>query len=166
MNHFMGKYRGVVTNNADELRKGRIEVKVVTVRGDYAAWALPCVPYAGHGVGFFAIPPVGANVWIEFEGGKPEQPIWTGCFWGENDEIPVDGSIEDDQAPMLKVLKTETATITLDERQGEAGLAIETASGMTIKLNAEGIEINAGQKGKIVLNQNQVSINDSALEVT
>ena len=37
---------------------------------------------AGNGVGFFAIPPKGANVWVEFEGGDPDQPIWSGCFWG------------------------------------------------------------------------------------
>ncbi len=40
------------------------------------------MPYAGDGVGLFAVPPVGANVWVEFEGGDPDYPILAGCFWG------------------------------------------------------------------------------------
>jgi hypothetical protein len=42
---------------------------------------LPCTPYARPNVGFYAIPPIGANVWIEFEGGDPSYPIWSGGFW-------------------------------------------------------------------------------------
>ena len=48
---------------------------------------MPCAPFAGSGVGFFALPPVGANVWVEFEGGDPDYPIWSGCFWGAG-EVP------------------------------------------------------------------------------
>ena len=50
---------------------------------DDSGWALPAVPYAGDGVGFFMIPPIGASVWIEFEHGDPDYPIWTGCFWAD-----------------------------------------------------------------------------------
>jgi uncharacterized protein involved in type VI secretion and phage assembly len=48
---------------------------------------MPCTPYAGRDVGFFAIPPVNSNVWVEFEQGDPDYPIWSGCFWGMN-ELP------------------------------------------------------------------------------
>ena len=36
---------------------------------------MPSSPYAGPGVGLFIVPPVGANVWVEFEGGDLDYPI-------------------------------------------------------------------------------------------
>ncbi|HBL27563.1 MAG TPA: baseplate assembly protein, partial [Acidobacteria bacterium] len=55
---FYGKYRGKVSNNIDPLQIGRLQVSVPEVLGDgRLSWALPCVPFAGPGVGFFALPP-------------------------------------------------------------------------------------------------------------
>ena len=72
MSEFFGKYRGQVTNNVDPEMRGRIQVQVPAVLGEGRnSWALPATPYGGDGVGFFAIPPIGANVWVEFEGGNP-----------------------------------------------------------------------------------------------
>jgi len=72
-----------------------------------SGWALPCVPYAGKGVGLFLIPPVNAFVWIEFEQGDLDYPIWSGCFWGDND-TPASPA-----EPEMKVLKTDAGTITI-----------------------------------------------------
>jgi len=85
---FYGKYRGRVESNLDEELMGRIQVTCPDVMGLRLGWAMPCVPYAGPGVGFYAIPPIGADVWVEFEGGDPNYPIWTGCFW-QPGEIPI-----------------------------------------------------------------------------
>lgn len=85
---FFGKYRGVAVSAEDPSRLGRVMVQVPSVLGPTGmAWAMPCVPYAGPRVGVFAPPPPGAKVWVEFEGGDPEYPIWTGCFWGVG-ELP------------------------------------------------------------------------------
>jgi uncharacterized protein involved in type VI secretion and phage assembly len=160
MEKYYGKYRGVVSNNVDPLQKGRLLVQVPDVLGqNISSWALPCVPYAGKGVGFFAVPPVGANVWIEFESGNPGDPIWTGCFWDEGD-VPADPALA-----QKKVLKTDAGAITLDDTPGAGGITIETSDGMKMVMNRQGIEITTGQ-GKIKLTGNQVSINDGALEVT
>src|SRR5437763_9895054 len=79
-----GKYRGTVLNNADPLGLGRIQANVAEVLGEVpTGWATPCIPYAGPGSGFFAVPPIGAGVWIEFEAGDVSRPVWTGCYWGE-----------------------------------------------------------------------------------
>jgi len=87
--YYYAKYRGKVTNNEDPDKEGRICVRVAAVLGDKEIfWALPSVPYAAKGVGFFFLPPVDSNVWIEFEGGNLQHPIWTGCFWNKG-EIPV-----------------------------------------------------------------------------
>lgn len=158
---FYGKYRGVVVDNRDPSRLGRLKVRVPDVLGEEdIGWAMPCVPYAGSGVGLFLIPPNNTWVWVEFEHGDPEYPIWSGCFWTEG-EVP-----EPSAAPEKKVLKTDAGTITLDDTPGAGGISIETASGMKISITTSGIEIDDGQGGSIKLSGPRVSVNDGALEVT
>jgi len=160
MSQFFGKYRGKVENNVDPQQQGRIQVSVPAVFGEGSlSWAMPCVPYAGPGVGFFTIPPTGANVWVEFEGGDPDYPIWSGCFWGLG-EAPATPAIE-----QMKVLKTDMATITINDLPGVGGVKIETTMGAKIEITVQGIEINNGMGGVIKLMGPQVSVNNGALEV-
>jgi uncharacterized protein involved in type VI secretion and phage assembly len=157
----MGKYRGTVANNVDPRRLGRLQVVVPTVLGDSRlSWAMPCVPYAGPGVGFFALPPVDAPVWVEFEGGDPDHPVWVGGFWNDPGDVPASPQVAE-----LKVFKTETATLTLDDTPGAGGVTIETSAGMTVVLDAQGIEVSNGS-ATIKLQGPKVSINGPALEVT
>jgi uncharacterized protein involved in type VI secretion and phage assembly len=157
---FYGKYRGKVTSNIDPYKMGRVRAKVPIVFGDEeSGWALPSAPYGGPGVGFFFVPPVDANVWIEFEGGDPDYPIWTGCFWGLT-ETPAMSIF-----PFEKMIKTDTATIKLDDTPGTGGIAIETTSGLKIVMDATGIELSNGA-ASVKLTPANVSVNNGALEVT
>jgi uncharacterized protein involved in type VI secretion and phage assembly len=159
---FFGKYRGVVIDNRDPWKQGRLQVSVQDVYGDEERdhWALPCVPFAGKGVGFFMLPPKEALVWVEFENGDREYPIWSGCYWAEG-EAPTQ-----EANPEKKVIKTDAVTITLDESTGKNSITIETKEGMKIIMDMKGIEINDGKGGTIKLTGTKVSINDGALEVT
>jgi uncharacterized protein involved in type VI secretion and phage assembly len=157
---FWGKYRGVVTDNRDPLFLGRVRAKVQDVLGDHeSGWAKPALPYAGNGVGLFLIPPQNASVWFEFEHGDPDYPIWTGCFWAQG-EVPASPAV-----PEMKVLKTDAATITLNDLPGSGGITIETTDGKKITMNATGIEITDG-KWSVKLSPAAVSINNGALEIT
>jgi hypothetical protein len=157
---FYGKFRGVVTDNRDPLTLGRVRARVQDVLGENdTGWALPSLPYAGKGVGLFLIPPEGASVWIEFEHGDPGYPIWTGCFWSTQGELPATPAVAE-----MKVLKTDTCTVTLNDFPN-GGITIETNNGMKIKIDPTGIEIDDGMKGTIKLNGPKVSINGNALEV-
>jgi len=161
MTQYYGKYRGKVENNTDPMQLGRVQVSVPSVLGEgQMSWAMPCTPYAGSSVGWFAVPPVGANVWVEFEAGSTDYPIWSGCFWGTG-ECPASPALD-----KMKVFKTDTATITINDTPGAGGIKIETTSGMKIEISAQGIEINNGQGASIKLNGPKVALNDQALEVT
>ena len=87
---FYGKYRGTVVNNVDPMQIGRIQAIVPDVSGLIpTSWAMPCLPGAGINTGVFTVPQVGSGVWIEFEQGDPDQPIWVGGYWGTAAEVPV-----------------------------------------------------------------------------
>lgn len=164
MNTFYGKYRGKIENNLDPQLMGRVQVSVPAVLGDGSlSWAMPCAPYAGPGVGFFAVPPNGANVWVEFEGGNPDYPIWTGCFWGLG-EAPAVPAV-----PFVKVLQTESIKMELNDTPGVGGFTLEVmppavTTPLKIVCDASGIEISNGV-AKVQLTGPSVSVNNGALEV-
>jgi uncharacterized protein involved in type VI secretion and phage assembly len=160
MSQYYGKYRGKVENNVDPMMLGRIQVSCPAVLGDGTPnWAMPCAPYAGSGVGLFAIPPVGANVWVEFEAGELDHPIWSGCFWGKG-EVPTSPPLA-----QVKILKTDAATITLDDQPGIGGITLALKSGQKIVMNARGIEIDNGMGAVIKMAGPQVTVNNGALDV-
>jgi uncharacterized protein involved in type VI secretion and phage assembly len=160
----LGKYRGVVTNNQDPQMKGRIKAKVPDVLGDLeSGWAMPCAPFGGKRLGFFALPDEGAGVWIEFEHGDPEYPVWTGCWWGSKDEMIPAG-----EAPTYDKLMMKTRaghSILIDDSPGSGGIKLQTASGQKFEMTSQGIEIDNGQGAKISLKGPKVTLNDGALEV-
>ena len=163
---FFGKYRGIVTDNLDPLLLGRVRARVPDVMGDEeSGWAMPCAPFGGSGVGFFAVPLTGAGVWIEFEHGNPDYPIWSGCWWGSAAEMPP--TLIAPPPPAKKVMiKTEAGhTVLIDDTPGIGGITLETASGQKVVLNALGVEITNGMGASIKLTGPQVSINGGALEV-
>lgn len=164
MSQFLGKYRGKVEQNVDPLQIGRVQVSVPAVLGDgQLSWAMPCVPYAGSSVGLFAIPPVGASVWVEFEGGDPDFPIVSGCFWAEG-EPPATPAIA-----QMKVWKTDAITLTLSDLPGAGGLTVEVnppavATPLKIVFDSSGIELTNGASS-VKLTPASVSLNNGALEV-
>jgi hypothetical protein len=102
-----GKYRGTVVDNQDPLACGRLLVSVPGIVTT-ANWALPCVPLTDLAAGTFMRPRIGANVWIEFERGDPDKPVWVGGWWGEG-EIPAMAE-EYNAVPAISVMTIESTT--------------------------------------------------------
>lgn len=72
---YFGKYRGMVVTNVDPMQTGRLMVQVPDVAGIIpGTWALPCFPFTGPQMGFWALPQIGSGVWVEFEQGDPDHP--------------------------------------------------------------------------------------------
>jgi len=160
---FYGKYRGVVTDNADPNGLGRIKFKAQDVLGNQeSGWAMPSAAFSGNGVGFFALPTVGAGVWIEFEHGDPDYPVWSGGWWGSSAEMPA--ALTTPQKQLL--IHTDAGhKILIDDTPGTGGITLQFGGGAKIELNDQGITIDNGQGASIKLTGPQVSINDGALEV-
>ncbi len=141
---FFGKYRGKVVENksSDAGKRGMIKVLVPEVLGDNVSnWAMPCVPYAGDGVGQYMIPPVGAGVWVEFEAGDIDRPIWSGCWWAK-DDFPEDCGRQKADVP-LKIIRTEKGLMIAFDDKGQT-ISLSDGNGRNI------LEIKV-QQGKITI---------------
>jgi len=172
---FYGKYRGIVVDNADPEQLGRLTVRVPSVLGEnvVTGWATPCVPYGGDvNQGFLFIPEVKSGVWVEFEEGNLEFPIWTGTYWSKPDgksELPkpnaADGTEEGNvqNPPTRKIIKTKKGhTIQLEDADGkEMVLIIEAKNKHVVTLDTNGIKVTDGKnKHEVTLDTNGIKITD------
>lgn len=117
---YWGKYRGTVVNNVDPERRGRLQVSCPRVLGENVlSWAMPCVPFAGPFEGFYMMPSLLSNVWIEFEAGDPDRPIWVGGFWTDQSIPPAAAT------PLTRTITTVGGmSLTLDDAPGSAGFRL------------------------------------------
>jgi uncharacterized protein involved in type VI secretion and phage assembly len=164
---YLGKYRGTVVNNIDPLNKGRLQIIVPDVSLMPTTWAMPCVPVGGLQMGAVSIPPIGAGVWVEFEQGDPDYPIWVGCWWGSAAELPV---LSQQVQPPVQGLTFETSLkngIQVSDLPGPSGgILIKTTLGATITVNDTGIIIQNGKGASISMVGPTVNINNGALVIT
>lgn len=163
-----GKYRGLVLNNVDPLQKGRIQVQVPDVLGlGISSWAMPCMPMTGTQAGVYVVPPVGAGVWVEFEGGNPDHPIWSGGFWGSAGEVPALALAPGVPAsPNIVLQTTGQNSIVVSDVPGTGGILLRSPGGAMILVNDTGITISNGRGATIVMAGPSVTVNNGALVVT
>jgi Type VI secretion system/phage-baseplate injector OB domain len=161
---FFGKYRGTVIDNVDPLRTGRLMVQVPDVMNILpSSWATPCVPFAGVQSGFFAVPAIGSTVWIEFEQGDPDYPIWTGCFWQTMADVP---ALALSAPPALQQVLVQTVgqnMLLISDALAPTGGILLRAGNAFISLTSTGITI-AG--ATITMTGAPVTINNGALLVS
>jgi len=153
---YFGKYRGQVTDNDDPDKLGRIKAKVPRLLGDEdSGWALPAFIYGGASEqGLFALPDIGAGVWIEFEAGDLSYPVWTGTWYTA-------GAIPESAGPGKKVFKTQSGhKIVLDDDGGSVEITDSNAN--TITMDANTIKIAAGNATTVVVDAPQIQLVDGA----
>jgi uncharacterized protein involved in type VI secretion and phage assembly len=165
---YFGKYRGMVLTNVDPMQIGRLLVQVPDVLGvSTSSWAMPCFPVTGKQMGFWAIPQIGTGVWVEFEQGDIDHPIWSGCWYGSAADVP---PLALSTQPPLSSVFMQTATqvtFQLSDLPGPAGgILLKTATGAMIMVNDVGITISNGKGATIVMAGPTVTINNGALVVT
>jgi uncharacterized protein involved in type VI secretion and phage assembly len=162
---YYGKYRGTVINNIDPLQIGRIMATVTDVSNLVpTSWALPCLPIAGKQSGVYMIPQIGAGVWIEFEQGNPDKPIWTGCYWGVVAEVPVLALAGLPVSPNIVLQTTGQNAVVVSDLPGPAGgILLKTKTSM-IQISDGSIIITNGA-ASITMIGPTVNINAGALTI-
>jgi uncharacterized protein involved in type VI secretion and phage assembly len=169
---FYGKYRGTVLSNSDPDQRGRLQVEVPDVLGEFpSSWAEPCVPLAGPtglAMGVYLVPSVGAPVWVEFEHGDPDYPIWSGCRWGAQSDLPSDatsGNPADPNIVIQSLLQHKILVSDMPPSTNTGGIILQSTTGAMIVVNDSGIYIDNGKGASITLIGPTVSINNGALTV-
>jgi uncharacterized protein involved in type VI secretion and phage assembly len=165
---YWGKYRGTVVNNADPKQVGRLLVEVPDVaRLSPNTWALPCLPMTGKQSGVWVLPQIGAGVWVEFEHGDIDYPIWTGCWYGSAAEVPPMALLAPPSQPNIVLQTSGQTTLMLSDAPGPiGGILLKTSSGAMIAINDAGITISNGNGATIELIGPTVTVNAGALTVT
>jgi hypothetical protein len=137
---YYGKYSGEVVDNRDDEHSGRIMVKAPAVFGpDLEVRARPCLPF-GH----FYVPAIGTKVWVEFEAGDPQYPIWVGT-WYPQDSAPQEARID---PPENRVIQTPSGhTIEIMDKDGEWKITIRHRDNSFIAIDKNGSILISDKEG-------------------
>jgi hypothetical protein len=170
---FYGKYRGTVLDNVDPEQRGRLMLNVPDVLGPIpSSWAEPVVPLAGPSgpsMGVYFVPPPGAGVWVEFEHGDSDYPVWSGCRWGSQSDVPSNataGNPADPNIVIQSLLQHSIMVSDMPPSPSTGGIIIQSTTGAQIVVNDSGIYISNGKGASITLVGPVVNVNDGALSVT
>src|SRR4051794_22030915 len=138
-----GKYSGTVVDDKDPKKQGRLQVEVPSVwRGTKPLWARPCFP-----PGQFFTPPVGAHVWVEFEAGDPQYPLWVGVWWAEKD-VPEKAALE---LPTTRVITTPSGhTVEFDDKEGEEAITVHHKADGFVSIDPQGSVVVGNSSGSLI----------------
>jgi hypothetical protein len=166
---YFGRYRATVINNVDPMRMGRVQVIIPDVSNVIpSTWAMPSSPVGGLQTGMYAVPTIGAGVWIEFEQGDPDYPVVSGSFWGSAAEIPAAAQAAPPITPPIVIQSQSQNRLFISATPGD-GLRLETAlgpAGPNIVINpVVGIVLSDGKGAMISLTNGIVTINQGALVI-
>jgi uncharacterized protein involved in type VI secretion and phage assembly len=167
---YFGKYRGTVINNIDPEQRGRMLLLVPDVLGPVpTTWAEPCVPLAGPTgtpMGSYFLPPIGAGVWVEFEQGDVNHPIWVGCRFGSAADVPPLAFAGLPISPNIVLQTAGQNTLVISDLPGPTGgIMLKSTTGATLIVNDTGIYIQNGKGASLVMVGPNVTVNNGALVV-
>lgn len=169
--NLFGKYRATVINNIDPELRGRLLLSIPDALGLVpSTWAEPCTPLSGPtgpAMGVYMVPPIGAGVWVEFEQGDVDYPIWVGGRWGSSADVPPLAHAGLPVSPNI-VMQTagQNAFVISDLPGPTGGLMLKSATGASIIVNDTGIYIQNGKGASLVMTGPTVTVNNGALVIT
>ncbi len=166
---YYGKYAGLVEDNADPDKLGRLKVKVPAIFGeDLSVWARPCFA-SGH----FFVPPAKTPLWVEFEAGDPEFPIWVGIFYTSS-TLPIAAAlnppdnrvIHSVSGHVIEVMdKDKEERITVTHMDGktkleltEGAFVVTTKDGAKLRLDKDAITAENADHLKVTLDKSSFTI--------
>lgn len=152
---YYSTYRGFVISNEDPDNMQRLQLKIPEVGGDtvYEYWAYPHGVFSGPGYGSQVIPQIGEVVWVSFESGHPQVPIWSHGYPGITD-VPNDKELQDKECYWFKTPKGNLVKINDTKKY----ISIETPNGYKVLLD--------DSNGKMILDAKgvaSITLNSSGL---
>lgn len=167
---YWGKYRGTVSNNVDPEMRGRLQLQVPDVLGTMlSSWAEPCVPLAGPTgapMGIYMVPAIGAGVWVEFEDGDVDYPVWVGCRWGSQSDVPPLAHTGLPATPNIVLQTTTQHSIVMSDLAGPTGgIMLKTATGAMISVSDVGITITNGKGATINMTGTAINITGTPVDI-
>ena len=127
--HYFGPYRGIVTNTTDPANQGRIKAIVPQIFGNSSTeidWALPMIL-----PGLLSLPTPGQGVWIQFEGGDINYPVWTGMWQAEPSVAPYEVAGAGASAVAQSEAYTKQQIAALPKTVGAQQMAVQTTTSAT-----------------------------------
>jgi uncharacterized protein involved in type VI secretion and phage assembly len=117
-------------------------------------------------MGVYVVPPVGAAVWVEFEHGNPNRPIWVGCRFPSSSDVPSAASEGVPGDANIVIQSLAKHFIMISDVPGEGGITLQSTSGAQIVVSDLGIMLSSGEGGTtITMTEASVDINDGTLTV-
>src|SRR5260370_37934728 len=119
-------------------------------------------------MGVYLVTPIGAGVWVEFEQGDPDQPIWVGCRWGAQSDIPLlakAGNPADPNIVIQSLLQHTFLISDMPPTPATGGIILKSATNAMIVVNDSGIYINNGKGASIMMVGPNVRITNGGLVV-
>lgn len=164
---FYGKYRGLVVTNIDPKQEGKLLVQIPDVAGLVpSSWAKPCLPFSGKQMGMWSLPQPGAGVWVEFEQGNPDNPIWSGCWYHNASEVPALALAAPPATPNLVLQTQGQNTLMMSDVPGATGgILLKTRAGAFISISDVGITISNGKGAMITMTGTSILMNGKPIDL-
>jgi uncharacterized protein involved in type VI secretion and phage assembly len=156
---------GVVTNNNDPQKMGRVKIKFPwRESSDESNWTRIATAMAGKDRGTYFLPEVGDEVLVSFEHGDIQHPYVIGALWNGQDKPPETNKNGKND---IRTIKSRCGhKIIFNDEQGKESLEIETKSGQKIVLDdsagKEKVEITDKNGNKILIESAQNAMNISS----
>ncbi|MCA2218218.1 VgrG-related protein [Jidongwangia harbinensis] len=147
---------GIVTNNDDPEKLGRVRVKFPTLSADdESAWARISTPGGGKQRGLQWLPEVDDEVLVGFELDDHTRPVVLGGLWNRQDAPPDPGAVAGGVVKQRLLVSRTDSRLVLDDDQPSVSLMLGN-SPCLVKLEKSESSLVGDQK--LVVSANQIEI--------
>ena len=178
MGKIFGVVVGIVTNNQDPDKLGRVKVRFPWLdEDDESHWARVATMMAGKDRGSFFLPEVDDEVLIMFEHGDVRFPYVIGALWNGKDTPPRDNAdgkndfrviksrsghelifTDSDGKEQVEIKTKAGQQILLDDTSGSEKILIKDKSGNKIEMDAVANAINLVSQTKLSIKSQQIEL--------
>ncbi|WP_341878106.1 phage baseplate assembly protein V [Defluviitalea saccharophila] len=153
---------GIVTNNKDPEKLGRVKVKLINRDSDTyeTDWIRISTLMSGKEMGTFFLPEVNDEVLVAFNGGDPHKPYVIGSLWNAKEKPP---ETNEDGKNNLRKIKTRSGSeLIFDDTEGKEKIEIHTPKKHKLNFDDENEKITVSDKDS----KNKIEINIKNGEIT